>query len=364
MRYPVKFPLVTGGAEASSKRVAEVNDIVVRAGVISPDRVILHNYPINNPISVFNPTIHDGGDYLHVYARIILGYYMYVSSIIEVKVPWDDILYGYVDMNSYSGDIVVYPTTKYDVWGTEDPRVSEINGRLYMTYTGRSINYFNPHIRRNRTLPVTAVFDKESKKWVKKYVFIPSSKVFGEVVSDKDAFLYQTNGYTYLFHRPHLSDDTFHLLISTVKLPEDKSGDERVYEVVVDNAKTVLLTPYFESKIGWASPPIPLNGYGDKVLVLLHGVDRDSVVYRVFAAELTLKKDEIVVEAITPNYIMEPRTPYEVVGDRPLTIFPCGATRFNKKHILITYGAGDYMVGFGIVELNVLRGELDKGRIY
>ncbi len=365
MHYPAKFPIVPGGAEATGKRVAEVNDIVVRAGVISPDRVMLHNYPINNPISIFNPSIYDGNEYLHVYARIILGYYMYVSSIVEIKVPWEDILYGYVDMNSYLGDIVIYPTTKYDVWGTEDPRVSVINNKLYMTYTGRSINYFNPHVRRNRTLPVTAVYNPGGREWVKKYVFVPSQKVFGEVVSDKDAFLYRVKDNTYLFHRPHLGDDTFHLLVSTVKIPEpngEKKGE--IKEIIVDNARTIMLVPRFENKIGWAAPPIPLNEYGDKVIILLHGVDSDNVVYRVFAIELTLKNDEIIVNAVTPNYIMEPRTPYEVIGDRPLTIFPCGAVKFNKDHILITYGAGDYMIGFGIIETNVLLGELDKGRIY
>lgn len=366
MHYPAKFSMVMGGAEASSKRVAEVNDIVVRAGVIGPDHVILHNYPINNPISVFNPSIYCGNDYVHVYARIILGYYMYVSSIVEIKIPWEDIIYGYVEMNSYSGDIVVYPTTKYDIWGTEDPRVNVIDGKLFMTYTGRSINYFNPHIRRNRTLPVTAIYDDKRRKWVKKYVFFPSEKVFGEVISDKDAFLYRVNDKTYLFHRPHLSDDTFHLLISTIDLSrnEESGEDSGLREIVVDNAKTVMLIPRFESKIGWSTPPIPVNSYGDKVILFLHGVDKDNVVYRVFAVEMTLKPNEITVDAVTPNYIMEPRTPYETIGDRPLTVFPCGAIKFNKHHILITYGAGDYMVGFGLIELNMLLAELDKGRIY
>ena len=29
-----------------------------------------------------------------------------------------------------------------------------------------------------------------------------------------------------------------------------------------------------------------------------------------------------------------------------------------------SYGAGDYMVGFGVIELSTLLAELDKGRIY
>ncbi|MET1159916.1 MAG: glycosidase [Thermoprotei archaeon] len=359
-RYPIKFTPLPGALEASSKRVPYTSDIVVRSGVISPDKVLLHNYPLNNPVAVFNPSAYSVDEYLKIYARIILGYYMYVSSIIEISIPWEDILYGYIDMNSYPGDIVVYPTNKWDVWGTEDPRVNLIDGKVYMTYTGRSINYFNPVVRKNRTLPITAVYDENEKRWVKKYVFIPEPKVFGEVVSDKDAFLYKVGDEIYLFHRPHLADDTFHLVISRVKLREE----DRLAEIIVDNAYTVLATPDFESKIGWAAPPIPINSSGDRVVVLIHGVDRDVVVYRVFAIELVLKKGDLAVTAVTPNYIMEPRAPYEVIGDRPLTVFPCGAVPFNREHILVTYGAGDYMVGLGIIELNTLLSELDKGRIY
>ncbi|OYT40787.1 MAG: glycosidase [Desulfurococcales archaeon ex4484_58] len=358
-----RFSFIEGGLEARDKRVFDVNDIVVRAGVISPDRIYLHNYPIQHPISAFNASVHDDSEYLHVYVRIILGYYMYVSSIIELKVPWEDLIYGYVDMNSYSGDIIVYPSTKYDVWGTEDPRVYNLDNQLFMTYTGRSINYFNPVVRKNRTLPVTAVYNAEDRAWYKKYVFIPSEEVFGNVISDKDAFLHRINNTYYLFHRPHLEGDTFHLLVSIVEQEKLLKTTNTLTEVIIDNAYEVLPLSEFESKIGWAAPPVPLNNKGD-VIVFVHSVDRENIIYRLFAIELVLKREEIVVKAVTPRYIMEPKTPYEVIGDRPFTIFPCGALRFNKNHVLITYGAGDYMVGFGIIDLNSLLEELDRGRIF
>lgn len=82
-----------------------------------------------------------------------------------------------------------------------------------------------------------------------------------------------------------------------------------------------------------------------------------------FALELELKRDEIVVTAVTPSYIMEPKYPYEVFGDRPYTIFPCGLWKANDK-CLISYGAGDYMVGIGEIDLATLYGLLNKGNIY
>jgi len=358
------FPKAIGYSEARKTRIFAVNDIVIRAGVISPDRIILHNYPTGHPISAFNAgAIYDEKEEaLKTYVRIILGYYMYVSSIIEIEVPLQDIFSGYINTNRYPGDIVIYPSTKYDIWGTEDPRVYVIDDKLFMTYTGRTINYFSP-TRRNRTLPVTAVYDQNLKTWIKRYVFTLSPKIFDEVVSNKDAFLYKTEDERlYLFHRPHLADETFHLVLSNVdkELLDKVTSD--ISEVYVDNAVEVLSPAKFESKLGWATPPITLTD--DRIIVFVHGVDKDSVVYRVFAIQLLLRKDEIIIEAITPRYIMEPRTPYEIVGDRPLTVFPCGAVKLDRNKIILTYGAGDFMVGIGIINLDELLAELDKGRIY
>ena len=99
-------------------------------------------------------------------------------------------------------------------------------------------------------------------------------------------------------------------------------------------------------------------------MTLLHSVARDIEAYKLFAEEHEIKKDEIVINAITPRYIMEPREKYEIFGDRPYTIFPCGLWPINKEEYLISYGAGDYVSGIGLLKLNDLLAELDKGKIY
>lgn len=360
-----KYPKAQGFKEAIKLRRQATNDMAIRMGVISPDRVILHNYPIGNPISAFNAgAIYvEDEEELKLYVRIILGYYMYVSYIAELSVPIDDVFDGYINTNRYTSNIVIYPSTKYDVWGTEDPRVYEIDGELYMTYTGRSINYFNPRVYKNRTLPVTAVYNKELRSWVKKYVFTLSEDVFPETISNKDAFLYRANnGELYLFHRPHFTDEHFYLFISKISREELAHNEPGIKEIKIKEAVEVLEPAPFESKLGWGSPPINIGQ--DHILVLVHAVDKDAVVYRVFAMLMKLKRDEIAIEAVTPRYIMEPRHPYEIVGDRPLTIFPCGTVKIDKNTILLTYGAGDYMVGIALLSLNDVLSELDNGRIY
>ncbi|MNN90454.1 hypothetical protein D3C81_2084040 [compost metagenome] len=76
------------------------------------------------------------------------------------------------------------------------------------------------------------------------------------------------------------------------------------------------------------------------------------------------RNEGIIVKAVTPTYIMEPKLLYEIFGDRPYTIFSCGLWRLSRDKILISYGAGDYMIGLGEIDLNELLGILDKGRIY
>ena len=171
MEVSYGFSRLKNASEANRVREFKSMDIVNRLGVITPKRVHIKNYPIDTPISIFNATIAVERDNVIVYARIILGYYMYVSAIIKIELPLDDLLTGIVSAGHYPGELVLYPTMKYDIWGVEDPRVSSIGKHLFMVYSGRTINYFNPVFRRERTLPVIAV-DMGHDRWVKTHVVV------------------------------------------------------------------------------------------------------------------------------------------------------------------------------------------------
>lgn len=357
--YERLFPLAEGATEAHNKRVAEVNDIVERIGVISPKRVFINNYPISNPPAVFNPSIIIEGHNAYIYARIISGYYMYVSGIVEIPVPFEDIESGNVNLNHYAARLAIYPSTKYDLWGTEDPRVYVIDNDIYMTYTGRTINYFNPAIRVERTLPITAVRDKvEENKWYKKYVHKLPNKLSKQMISNKDAFIAKINGEKYFFHRPHMNDEHFYLLIGKETREIKRDG---ITEVIVENNIEVLRPLPEEDKLGWSTPPISIGK--NKVIALLHAVDKEIKAYKLLAVELEFAKDGVIVTAVTPRYIMVPKESYEVFGDRPYTVFPCGVVRIGDE-LYITYGAADYMIGIGKIDLIALEGELDKGRVH
>ncbi len=341
----------------SSVRCRDAIDVVERLVVLSRDNIVITDYPVCSPLAVFNPAVVVDSGCVTLYSRAIMGYFTYTSCIIETRLPLDHIYSGEASTRVYESRIVVSPSNKYDLWGTEDPRVYRVGSELVMTYCGRTINFFN----RNtccKTVPVTAIY--RDGEWVKNRVYRIREGVGEKIVSDKDAFLVKMGNRYYFFHRPIIHGDRPYLVISTIRdNPLDTSSfkEDGLYDTV-----EVIEPAPFEEKIGWATPPIRTGN--NKVIALVHGVDREIKAYRLFALQLELGKNEIVVEAVTPKYIMEPREKYEVYGDRPYTIFPCGLWSIGKNEYLLSYGAGDYVVGIGEIDVEEIKSLLDKGRIY
>ena len=348
-------------ANINKAREFKTHDIVKRLGVISPNRLHIKNHPIDTPISVFNSTIIIKGDKALLYSRIIMGYFMYISAIVRIEIPLDDIFSGAINISHYPCDLVLYPTTKYDIWGAEDPRITEVNGKMCITYVGRNINYFNSAITKERTLPIVSVAtDKQGKKWNKLSIIVLPSDIRNNVISDKDAFIIKSReGDLLVFHRPHMADGNYYLTISKLDMQALTTQDIREQEV--RDLVNVLTPSEFEIKLGWSTPPIEVEP--NLYLLLIHGVDKYIEGYRVFAALVRYDRDiGPYIEAITPYYIMEPKTSYEVYGDRPFVVFPCGLCKVNKSKAIITYGAADYVIGFGELDLDELLSILDKYR--
>ncbi len=333
-------------------RVYECRDIVRRIGVLSPTRVHIRNYPASNPVALFNPAALRKGEYVELYARIIAGYYMYVSAILRIDIPLLDILNGYINRAHYTGEIVIYPSSRYDIWGAEDPRVTLIDGLRVMVYSGRTSNYFDPLARYGRVLPILAVSDETGRKWRKMGVFILPDEVREKVIADKDAFLVRyEDGSFLLFHRPHLEgNDGYHLVVSRIK--EDTSILFRNFsEIEVHDTAEALAPASFEIGLGWGTPPVEVEP--GKHVVLVHAIDRETQAYRAFALLLRFRGSQVYIEGLTPFYIFEPREIYEIYGDRPMVVFPSGMVKVDDE-LIVVYGAGDYVIGFGSIEISEL----------
>jgi len=326
----------------------ETRDIVKRIGAITADRLHLANFPLGRPTVVFNATIFFDEDSFEVYARIIMGYYTYASAIVKFFIPLEE-LYE-ITQSHFTANILISPENKYDIWGTEDPRATEVRGKRIITYTGRTINFFDPHIRIERTLPIICI--EENNIWRKIAVFKLRNV---EIVSNKDAFLVDIEGLK-LFHRPHTSGPKEEHFCAISEVPDDILEEKEFKEIELDTMKIVLEPAPFEEKIGWGTPPVKVD---DEYLLLLHATDKEMRWYRVFAV---LMDEKCNVTAVTPYYIMKPKENYERYGDRPLVVFPCGAAIIDDE-LIISYGAADTAIAFGEIDISELISILDKNRI-
>ncbi|MCD6387111.1 MAG: hypothetical protein J7L30_02185, partial [Methanophagales archaeon] len=270
-----------------------------------------------------------------------------------------------------NAEIAIIPDNNFDIWGCEDPRVCEVDNKIIMTYCGRTVNYFDASKRANRTLPIAAIRQesgrgerrsgegevgggKEGGRWRKICVFRLPMELRDFLISDKDAFVSRIGSNLRLFHRIHMMDERFYLVIS--EIPEYAlRAVGGISEVSVKNTALAFEQADFEERIGWGTPPIEVAA--GEYLFLLHSVCKDKF-YRVFAV---LMNEKAEVTAVTPHYIMEPRENYEVYGDRPFTVFPCGAQVIDDE-IIISYGAADSFIGIGSIDISELLSVLDTGR--
>jgi predicted GH43/DUF377 family glycosyl hydrolase len=327
------------------ERRNETEDIVKRLGVITADKVHLLNHPAENPVTVFNPSLILKNETIHLYARIVLGYFTYSSAVMEINIPLEDM--EDLERGRYRGRIILKPDNKYDIWGVEDPRACTIAGKATITYCGRTVNYFRPGT--NRVLPIVATH--EGKEWRKRCVFQFDAE--RQIVSDKDAFLTDLTS-TLFFHRIHTLQNEYHCVVNDV--PRDVLHREPLQEVSFTSARIWIAPAPFEDKIGWGTPLVRVD---NDYVTLLHGVDKETQWYKVFAVLMDRNAE---LKAVTRDYIMAPKESYEVYGDRPFTVFPCGMCKLDDK-LLISYGAADYASGFGEIDLSHLMSLLDANSV-
>ena len=206
------------------------------------------------------------------------------------------------------------PDPLLEEWGMEDPRVTSLEGRFYLTYSSVS--------RHGVGVSLSATMDFELFERLGMILPPPN----------KDAVLFpeKINGKYYLLHRPSL---------------EGTIGDSDIW--IADSTDLLhwgnhnLLcecntgNKWESRKIGAGAPPIRVpQGW----LVLYHGVDEQQ---RYSMGALLLDKDDpsiILSRSNTP--ILTPEEPYERSGFFAETVFPCTAF-LEKSDVVIYYGAAD-----------------------
>jgi len=217
--------------------------------------------------------------------------------------------------------------------GAEDPRITLIDGTLYVCYTG----YNGLEAPRVALVSISEKdFIKNNwKKWSKSKIITPQG------IDDKDACIFpeKIRGKYHLVHR----------IAHNVCLDPIPSKDLNAPFVV----ETV--TPILKPRIGmWDSQKVGLAGTPLKTkkgwVFFYHGIGSDKV-YRLGAALLSLK-DPYKVIARTDEPIFEPELSFEKRGQVGNVVFPTGFEFINKgKTLHIYYGAADSVIGVATVSV-------------
>ena len=274
--------------------------------------------------AVFNCTVSYDGKHVHMLYRAIGEYDNYISRI------------GYArSSDGFQFDrrhnIAIRPTEDYEKHGMEDPRITQIGDKIFVTYVVLSENV-KKHPKIFSALAVTKNYDEFDKLGIitknfdnnKDVIFFPDKFKMDGNFSNNSSFL--------ILHRPtSLSNPDYQISRPSIWLSISNS------ESIISNSM-LLLKPeqdWEHLKIGAGPSPIKTKkGW----LLIYHGVSSDKI-YRAGAALLDLDDPRKVI-ARTKKPLLEPVEDYEKIGDVNNVVFPTGTVIIDNK-LLLYYGGAD-----------------------
>jgi len=214
----------------------------------------------------------------------------------------------------------------YERYGVEDPRITQIDGIYYITYT--AFGPYGPRVAIGKTT------DFQRFERVAMVTEVPN----------KDAVLFpeKINGMYAMLDRPGGFPGTKGAIWIQYSPDLNYWGNARV-----------ILAPepgWGASKLGSSIPPIKTDAGW---LVFYHGVRETpgGRIYRVGAMLLEYENPEKVI-GYTPHFIFGPEETYERTGDVPNVVFPCGAVLEDDGTIKMYYGAADTVIALAEAKLN------------
>ena len=338
------FHVYYGGADTVICRASIQDEELMRSFAqkpsLTPRMVRYEQNPIIEPHvehtweskAVFNPAALQIEDTVHLiyramsedntsvmgYARSDNGYAMSARSIQPVFMP----RFEFEDKKVAGGNS-----------GCEDPRLTQIDETIYMTYT--AYNGVNPPRVALSTISIDD-FVAERWNWSESKLISPPG------VDDKDACIFseKVNGKYVIFHRI----DGIIVIDYVDSLEFDGKTWLRTLEYI-----NITEEVWHGVKIGIAAPPLKT---ADGWLLLYHALSVIDHNYRVGAMLLDLEKPS-AIKAILPYPILEPDRKYETEGIVKNVVFPCGAA-IKDKMLFVYYGGADKVVAVATIPLQEL----------
>jgi len=224
---------------------------------------------------------------------------------------------------TFAPEDVLFPATAYETYGIEDPRISVIDGRYYITYS--AVSDFGINV----ALMVTDDF----KHFERLGLLFPSD--------NKDCVLFPSkiNGSYWAFHRPSATEFG-KLDMWTATSPDLLSWGHHLpfSEARISYAPSVRVgagaVPFLTSK-GW--------------LVIYHSANEHHA-YHLTAMLLDANNPRnILAKSIAP--LLEPSEPFEQCGFVDNVVFSCGVIP-SKDSVTIYYGVCDQAIAMATLTLD------------
>jgi predicted GH43/DUF377 family glycosyl hydrolase len=217
--------------------------------------------------------------------------------------------------------------------GCEDPRLTQIDDRIYLTYVAYN-GWSEPRV----ALSSISVEDFIAQNWESWSEPVLISKP-GEINKNACLFPEKVNGKYVIVHRvfpdmliDYVDDLNFDGKTKWIK-PVDRIKPRRNYW---DSRKIGIGPPPIKTPLGW--------------LVIYQGVgEQDPGRYKIGAMLLDLEKpSRVIARAAKP--ILEPEEHYENGGWKHGVVYPCGAVIINDK-LFVYYGGADAYVSVAAADL-------------
>ncbi|MHA1978536.1 MAG: glycoside hydrolase family 130 protein [Candidatus Hodarchaeales archaeon] len=220
-------------------------------------------------------------------------------------------------------DPIMVPEAEYEKFGIEDPRITFLDERYYITYT--AVKTLIPAGDVEFHIGVASTLDFKN--------FERHGTIINEY-RDKDGVLFpeKINGKYVLMHRAPEPD----MWIAYSKDLKNWTDHKKLFAPIENS--------WQDFKVGAGAPPIKTE---EGWLEFYHGVDKD-LHYSLGAMLLDLNEPSKILSRIEEP-IMIPEEDYEINGDVPNVCFTCGVVEKDNKYF-VYYGGADKVIGVATID--------------